>query len=95
MLPYDAVIFDLDGTLTKSEEGIVKSAAYALEKMGKPKESVENLLAYIGPPLFHSFEHISGLAVEEIPEAAAHYRDRYNTVGQYENAVYTGIRALL
>ncbi|NLB90899.1 MAG: dTMP kinase [Clostridiales bacterium] len=95
MSPYDVVIFDLDGTLTKSEEGIVKSAAYALEKLGKPVANTESLLAFIGPPLVHSFEHLSGLNQEEVKEAVKYYRERYNTVGQYENAVYTGIRTLL
>lgn len=95
MLPYDAVIFDLDGTLTRSEEGIMKSAAYALEQMGKPVENFQKLRAFIGPPLYHSFQELAGLGDSEVKEAVEHYRRRYNTIGQYENAVYTGIRTLL
>lgn len=95
MLPYDAVIFDLDGTLTRSEEGIMNSAAYALEMMGRKVEDFELLKSFIGPPLFYSFKHFIGLDEEEAKEAIGYYRRRYNTLGQYENAVYTGIRALL
>ena len=34
---YKAILFDLDGTLTDSGEGITKSVQYALEKIGKPE----------------------------------------------------------
>ncbi len=95
MLPYDTVVFDLDGTLTKSEEGIMKSAAYALEKIGRPIKDFETLRAFIGPPLYYSFQYYIGLSEEESQRAVDYYRERYNTVGQYENAVYTGIRTLL
>lgn len=95
MLPYDAVIFDLDGTLTRSEEGIMKCAAYALDKIGKTVENFEELKHFIGPPLFYSFCHFAGLTEGEAERAMFFYRERYNTVGQYENAVYTGIRSLL
>ena len=43
MLRYDAVIFDLDGTLTNSEKGITTCAAYALQKMGKPVPDLQGL----------------------------------------------------
>ena len=43
MKKYETVIFDLDGTLTESGEGITKSVQYALEKIGKPEEDLEKL----------------------------------------------------
>ena len=50
-LKYDAVLFDLDGTLTESEPGIVNSVKYALEKMGAPEADIDQLRSFIGPPL--------------------------------------------
>ena len=48
---YKAILFDLDGTLTDSGEGIMKSVQYALEKLGKPEEDLEKLRVFVGPPL--------------------------------------------
>ncbi len=93
--PYDTVLFDLDGTLTRSEEGILKSAQYALEKMGRPAPDMQVLRAFIGPPLYASFRELCGMTSEEAHQAVIYYRERYTTVGLYENAVYPGIRMLL
>lgn len=94
-LPYQAVIFDLDGTLTQSEEGIMKCAAYALEKMGYPALSQAELRTFIGPPLFYSFQHHCGMTDGEAVQAQEFYRERYSEVGLFENRVYTGIVGLL
>ena len=48
---YKAILFDLDGTLTDSGEGIMKSVQYALEKLGKPEDDLEKLRVFVGPPL--------------------------------------------
>ncbi len=92
---YDAVVFDLDGTLTQSDEGIFNCVRYAAEKLGIPVPNDETLKKFIGPPLVYSFEHIIGLPHEEALRAQAFYRERYNVVGLFENEVFTGIPALL
>ena len=92
---FDAVIFDLDGTLTESEPGITKSVQYALEKMNYPVPERETLRRFIGPPLLESFEGISGMGEEEAERAVSVYRERFTTVGWKENSVYPGIYALL
>ena len=48
---YKVILFDLDGTLTESGEGITKSVQYALERIGKPEPDLEKLKVFIGPPL--------------------------------------------
>ena len=48
---YKAILFDLDGTLTDSGEGITKSVQYALEKVGKPETDLQKLRIFVGPPL--------------------------------------------
>lgn len=93
--PYDAVIFDLDGTLTRSEEGILNCVRYALAKMGWDIPREETLRAFIGPPLFGSFRDFCGMNEVECGKAVAFYRERYVDTGLFENAVYPGIRTLL
>ncbi len=46
------ILFDLDGTLTDSGEGITKSVAYAVESLGYAPLSPNTLREFIGPPLF-------------------------------------------
>jgi len=94
-LPYEGVLFDLDGTLTQSEEGIMNCVAYAAEKMGFPVPDESVRRKFIGPPLIHSFQELMGMTPEESERATAAYRERYTTVGLFENRVYVGIPALL
>ena len=90
-----AVIFDLDGTLTQSEEGIWNSVKYAAEKLGFPEPDAPTLRKFIGPPLGYSFREYLGMDDATADKAVETYRERYNVVGLFENRVYTGIRRLL
>lgn len=94
-MKYDTVIFDLDGTLTKSEPGITKSVQYALEQMNRPPLDAATLRRFIGPPLRESFIAVAGMAEDEADEAVRIYRERFSTVGWMENSVYEGIAPLL
>ena len=89
------VLFDLDGTLTQSEEGIWNCARHALRIMGRPEPDAATLRKFIGPPLMWSFQNLAGMTEEEALEAQKIYRERYNTVGLFENRVYPGIRYAL
>ena len=89
------VLFDLDGTLTQSEEGIWNCAKYAAEKMGFPQPDAATLRKFIGPPLEYSFRTYMGMTDEQAAEAVRFYRERYTTVGMYENRVYPGVRVML
>jgi len=92
---YDMILFDLDGTLTDPKPGITKCVQYALEKMGIIEEDLEKLTAFIGPPLVASFKEFYGMNDDEAHQALAYYRERFSTVGLYENAVYEGMKELL
>jgi len=94
-IPYDAVLFDLDGTLTRSEDGILNCVRFALMKMGRDIPQDQTLRAFIGPPLFGSFRDLCGMDDAQCGQAVAFYRERYMDVGLFENAVYPGIRVLL
>ncbi|WP_245417966.1 HAD hydrolase-like protein [Cohaesibacter celericrescens] len=87
-----AIFFDLDGTLTDPKLGIVGSIRYALDALDVADQP-DDLDWCIGPPLQESFAKMVG--PERMEEAIAAYRQRYSTVGLFENTVYDGIPALL
>jgi dTMP kinase len=89
------VLFDLDGTLTQSEEGIWNCAKHAAKEMGFPEPDAATLRKFIGPPLLYSFREYLGMTAEQAEQAQAIYRARYTTVGMYENRVYPGVRTMM
>ena len=92
---YRAILFDLDGTLTDSGEGITKSVQYALEKIGKPETDLQKLRIFVGPPLLEEFEEFAGIDEETAKKAVEFYRERYAPIGIYENELYPGIVEML
>lgn len=88
------ILFDLDGTLTDSGEGITKCVKLALDHFGIPVESLDSLRYFVGPPLRDSFVK-AGVPTDKVEEAIAIYRSRYTNVGLFENVPYPGIRELL
>ena len=89
------ILFDLDGTLTRSDEGITNCVRYAAERMGLPVAETEDLRKFVGPPLAWSFQEYMGLSPEDALRAVEIYRERYNDVGLFENRVYPGVRYAL
>ena len=88
------LLFDLDGTLTNPKRGIVGCMKYALERLDRDPEAYANLERFIGPPLVDSFYELLGdrTAAET---AVKFYRERFSSVGLYENEVYDGIEDCL
>jgi phosphoglycolate phosphatase len=96
MMPtYTAVLWDLDGTLTDPKEGITNCVRYALDGLGIPAPSANELEWVIGPPLGRSFEKLVGEDPRFVTEALRLYRERFGTIGLYENRLYDGIGELL
>ena len=73
-LKQSIILFDLDGTLTDSEEGIIRSTQYMQEKMGQRIWSAEELHFIVGPPLIQSFTKEFGMAQEMAEKAVAIFR---------------------
>lgn len=88
------ILFDLDGTLTDSGEGIINCAALALSHFGLPVPDRETMRVFVGPPLHDTFVKF-GVPANRADEAVAVYRSRYTTVGKFENHPYPGIREML
>lgn len=85
-----AIIFDLDGTLTDSGEGILNCAELTLRHFGLPVPDRVTMRIFVGPPLRDTFLDF-GIPSDRMEEAIAVYRSRYNTVGKFENYPYPGI----
>ncbi|WP_040397681.1 HAD-IA family hydrolase [Anaerococcus senegalensis] len=86
------IIFDLDGTISKSAPGILNAFEYALEKMGKTY-SRDDLYKYIGPPLRDSF--VKELGEESADKGVDYYRQYYFKKGIFETEIYDGIKELI
>lgn len=91
-----AVLFDLDGTLTDPKPGITRCIQYALSELGYPLPDVEDLCWCIGPPLQQSFAALLQTSDPAmIQRAVSFYRERYSTIGLFENTLYQGIPEIL
>ncbi|WPO44432.1 HAD family hydrolase [Tardiphaga sp. 42S5] len=86
----DTVFFDLDGTLTDPKIGITGSIQYALEKLGIPVPTQDELTWCIGPPLRASFVALLG-GEKDADRGVELYRERFGTIGLFENTLYPGI----
>ena len=93
-MPTKRVFFDLDGTLTDPKEGIVRSIQYALRKMRQDEPPESALVKYIGPPLRETFAELLGQQ-DGVEEAIRLYRERFSTIGLFENTVYPDVVELL
>lgn len=95
MATYNAVIFDLDGTLTDPKIGVTKSVQYALSKFNILEDNLDNLEPFIGPPLLESFQKYYSFEESKARQAVDFYREYFSKFGIYEQVVYTGIPNLL
>lgn len=87
-----AILFDLDGTLIDSSEGITKSAQYALSHFGIYEPDRNSLFFFIGPPLIITFMEHYGFTKERALEAVEKYRERYNKIGIFECSLFPGVK---
>lgn len=88
------IIFDLDGTLLDTSEGILESVKYAASVIGYPDLPEETWLKFIGPPVQNSFMEYYGCSEEEAQEAADIFRDYYKDIALLKAKPYEGIYEL-
>ena len=93
-MQYKTILFDLDGTLTDSEPGIVNSVRYALRSFGMEAEPA-TLRSFIGPPLYDSSRGTMGMSDADAKRAVDTYRVYFRDKGIFENAPYPGVPEML
>ena len=95
-MQFTTLLFDLDGTLTDPKVGITESIRYALAKMERPYPPDVSLDWCIGPPLQESFAKLLQSDDPQLgQEALRLFRERFGTVGLFENALYPPILNVL
>ncbi|WP_170923056.1 HAD family hydrolase [Candidatus Enterococcus palustris] len=95
LMQYKTILFDLDGTITDSGEGIIHSVIYALKKLNIAVPDSTELYSFIGPPLNDTFKNSYHLDDESTEQAVSYYREYYQAKGMYENRIYKGIPKVL
>lgn len=92
---FEYILFDLDGTLTDSGEGITKAVQYALNHFGILVDDINDLRKFIGPPLKDSYKKNYGFNDEKAALGLIKFREYYTKNGIYENSLYDGIIRIL
>ncbi|WP_298022559.1 HAD family hydrolase [uncultured Dysosmobacter sp.] len=88
---YDAVFFDLDGTLLDTSEGITRATDYVIEKFCLPPLTGEEQKSFIGPPIQDSFQRHYALSEAQAWELATAWRNVYKDLYLFEAMPYEGI----
>ncbi len=95
MKQYEIIAFDLDGTLTNPERGLVSGFQYALEKIGVDYGDKNSLKQFIGPPLYEEWQRVYGISPEASARALSLFREYFSVYGWWDNELYTGIPQML
>lgn len=88
---YKLAIFDLDGTILDTTEGVLSSVKYTMRKMGYKIPDEETLSSFIGPPIQESFARTYGLSGEVLQEIATIFRNQYKGEDLLKAVPYDGI----
>ncbi len=75
----NAILFDLDGTLIDSTEGIIKSFNYAFDAFNFPRAKQEDICSLIGYPLENMFMSL-GVHEQEANKFVAKYKENYKKI---------------
>ena len=90
MRKYDTALFDLDGTLSESGEGILDCVRIVFEEMKRPLPDEKTLASFIGPPLTDSLKRC-GFSEEDAEKGLQIYKKNFVETGIYKNKAYDGI----
>lgn len=92
---YSAAVFDVDGTLLDTTEGVLAAVRYTITEKGLEPLTDEQMLRFIGPPIQNSFREIYGLEGDILQELAGIFRNRYKDYELLKAVPYEGIYEVL
>lgn len=92
---YKTILFDFDGTVFDTGEGIMKSVQYAAQQFGYDEPDWTALRSFVGPPLVESFMRRYNVDEEKAKAMTAKYRERYSEHGLDECSAYPGVIELV
>ena len=92
---YELVIFDLDGTLLNTSQGIYNSVRYAEKQLDLPAIEDSLLPIFVGPPPAQMYQKLYGLTEREALRAAQYHREYSRKYGIYEAEIYEGMKEVL
>ncbi len=95
MNKYDLVIFDLDGTVLNTTEGVLAAVKHTIKQFGFNMPSDQTLESFIGPPIQDSFAKLYGLSGDILQDIATVFRNQYKDVDLLKAKPYEGIYDLL
>ena len=95
MKDYDFYLFDFDGTLCDTTEGIFNSVIYSLKCYGIEESDMEKLRFFVGPPLFESYKTLYNVSDDDANWLIAKYRERYKDKAAEESCIYEGVKDML
>lgn len=95
MKEYKYYIFDFDGTLVDSSEGIFNCIVYALKEFGIEESNRDILRVFMGPPLFESFKKVYNVSDDDSNWLVEKYRERYRVKACEESVLYDGVKEML
>lgn len=95
MSKYKIVVFDVDGTLLDTREGVVASVQYTIQKYNLKRLTEEELETFIGPPIQNSFKKFYKLKQEEIQQLASTFREHYKAEDLLKARPYKGIYEMM
>lgn len=94
-MKYKYILFDLDGTVSESAQGIRESLEYMIKEIGAEMVDLSDYTKYIGPPLLDTIKNLCKVPEEKWDEAYNLYKDCYERKGRFTNKPYEGIEEVL
>ncbi len=94
-MKYKTVIFDVDGTLFDTSQGIFSCIQFVLDSMNYPQLEADKLRKFIGPPVYDSFMAICGMSSEDANKATQLYRSSYVEKFIVFSKLYEGMDELI
>jgi len=98
--PFDLLIFDLDGTLAETRQGIAQSIGHALGELGREPLELETVVRYVGDGARVLVERSLGhegaaFESEDVDRGLELFVDHYNATGLHDSELYPGVRETL